>query len=202
MAKLFPLRLDGATQTVSAAATWNKLTSYVDVDTDGAYAFTLVDAVDPGTILTVYRSATGSSEVDVDYNSVTLHTLDAATESCMLMWTGSSWETLSNSSASGSISTTNLTMTGNLVVQGNADIGNAATDTVGFYGATKVAQQAGAAQAAVTAETDLPAAGAGAGATYTQAEVTAAIENIHDLIALTNEIRQCLVDLGLIKGAA
>ena len=33
------------------------------------------------------------------------------------------------------------TISGNLVVQGNTDLGNADTDTIGFYGVTKTARQ-------------------------------------------------------------
>jgi hypothetical protein len=53
---------------------------------------------------------------------------------------------------SGVLSAASLTLTGNLVVQGNTDLGNAVSDTIGFYGSTKVAQPASASQA-VTAVT-------------------------------------------------
>ena len=208
---LFPLRLDGAAQDVSAAAQWNGKTSLIEVSAAAAaFDIDLVAAEEPGTMLTI--NVTGASLAndvtvkDPADNAIT--TLDSPTDNICLMWTGSAWVVIANSTSTGTLSETNLALTGTLSVagaatlNGNVAVGNAITDTVGFYGATAVAQQAAAAQTAVTAETDLPAAGAGASASYTQAEVTAAIENIHDLIALTNEIRQCLVDLGLIKGAA
>jgi len=203
---LFPLFLDGATQALSAAeaATWDGKTSFVSLDNNGIGTFTLGEVADggypiePGTVVSVYRSAAGSTDIDVlpKAGASALVSLNGPTESAVFMWDASEWKIVSNATANGSVSTTNFTATGNVA------LGDAAGDTLSFHGATPVAQQAGAAQAAVTAEGDLPAAGTGAGASYTQAEVTAAIENIHDLIALTNEIRQCLVDLGLIKGEA
>lgn len=69
--------------------------------------------------------------------------------------------------------------------------GKAATDKIGFYGATPVAQPASAAQAAA------PAGGTGATA---GAYDTAAHRDA--LIALVNEIRSCLVNAGLMKGSA
>tara|TARA_R100001510_G_C7547022_1_gene132267 strand:- start:27 stop:650 length:624 start_codon:yes stop_codon:yes gene_type:complete len=203
---LFPLFLDGATQALSAAeaATWDGKTSFVSLDNNGIGTFTLGEVADgdypiePGTVVSVYRSANGSTDIDVlpKAGASALVSLNGPTESAVFMWDASEWKIVSNATANGSVSTTNFTATGNVA------LGDAVGDTLSFHGATPVAQQAGAAQAAVTAEGDLPAAGTGAGASYTQAEVTAAIENIHDLIALTNEIRQCLVDLGLIKGEA
>ena len=58
-------------------------------------------------------------------------------------------------------------------------LGAAVTDTVGFYGATKVVQPASASQTAITA-----------GATTTAHKT------------LTIALRAALIDLGLIKGAA
>lgn len=56
------------------------------------------------------------------------------------------FQTISVSSTTGAVSVTATlgasTSITNLEVSGNAGIGNAATDTLGFYGATKVAQPA------------------------------------------------------------
>ena len=125
---VFPLRLDGAVQTVSAAATWNGETSLVDIDTDGTYDFDLIDADLPGTILTIERSASGSSSVTVnDPNGDAIVDLDSATDTICLIYTGSEWQTLANATASGTLSTTALTMTGNLSVGGTATVTGAAT---------------------------------------------------------------------------
>lgn len=59
------------------------------------------------------------------------------------------------------------------------EIGQSATDKIGFYGVTTVVQPSSTTQAAVTT-----------GATTTQVG------------ALANELRSALVSLGLIKGAA
>ena len=80
---------------------------------------------------------------------------------------------------------------GQVKVKGDLLIGNSAASKVGFYGTTPIAQRAGAAQA------EAPAGGAGAteGAYDTAAHRDA-------LIALVNEMRTVLVNLGLMKGAA
>lgn len=77
---------------------------------------------------------------------------------------------------------------------GNDDgtvLGQSTTDKIGFYNATPVVQRAHADQAAA------PAGGTGATA---GAYDTAA--NRDALIALVNEMRTVLVNLGLMKGAA
>lgn len=70
--------------------------------------------------------------------------------------------------------------------------GQSATDLIGFYGVTPVAQQSGSAQAAL-ATTAAVTTGGYMFATSAQAD---------GAITLLNEIRSCLVDLGLIKGSA
>lgn len=72
----------------------------------------------------------------------------------------------------------------NLTTTGNTALGNAITDTIGFYGTTPIAQRAGAAQA-----TSLVG-------TASSADVTS------DLKAAVIEIQNTLIALGLFKGAA
>lgn len=62
----------------------------------------------------------------------------------------------------------------------------------------KVAQRAGAVQAAVSATV---VAGA-AGANPTQAEYAVAVAKINALVVLTNELQATLVEKGIMKGAA
>lgn len=70
-------------------------------------------------------------------------------------------------------------------------IGQSVTDKLGFYGNTTVVQSSGADQAAA------PAGGTGATAgAYDTAN------NRDAMIALVNEIRTTLVNLGLMKGSA
>lgn len=52
-----------------------------------------------------------------------------------------------DSDAAASPTFTDVTATGNLTVAGNVALGDAATDTIGLYGATKVSQRASAVQA-------------------------------------------------------
>jgi hypothetical protein len=87
-----------------------------------------------------------------------------------------------------------LTLGNNNIVAGTGDgvkIGTATTQKLGFFDATPIVRPAGAAQAAVatTAATDVTPFG------YTEAQANA-------IVALVNEMRSVLVNLGLMKGAA
>lgn len=86
---------------------------------------------------------------------------------------------------------------------GGFTMGHSALDLVSFYGATAIAQLAGAAQAAVTdgsTGTANPTTGIAAlTGTYNS---TLLINAIATLAAQGNAIRNALVSLGLIKGAA
>jgi hypothetical protein len=87
-----------------------------------------------------------------------------------------------------------LTLGDNDIVAGDGagvKIGTADTQKLGFFDATPIVQPAGAAQAAVatTGATDVTPFG------YTEAQANA-------IVALVNEMRSTLVNLGLMKGAA
>ena len=71
-------------------------------------------------------------------------------------------------------------------------IGGAATDKVGFYGATPIVQRSGAAQAAV----------ATTGATNSSPYGYTTAAQADAIVTLLNEIRAALVAAGIIKGAA
>lgn len=96
---------------------------------------------------------------------------------------------------------------------GGVTVGQSATDLVGFYGATPVAQRAGAAQAVTVAVTDGSGGTAAATngiailtGTYNSALIINSIATLAEqgnaLVALTNELRAALVALGAIKGSA
>jgi UDP-N-acetyl-D-mannosaminuronic acid transferase (WecB/TagA/CpsF family) len=70
-------------------------------------------------------------------------------------------------------------------------IGTSASQKLGFYGATPIAQRAGAAQAAVATTPATNSTPYG----YAEAQANA-------IVALVNELRAALVAVGLIKGAA
>lgn len=82
-------------------------------------------------------------------------------------------------------------------------LGQSATDLIGFYGATPIAQPAGAAQAAITdGSTGTAAATNGIAALTGTYNSTLLINAIATLAAQSNAIRNALVSLGIIKGAA
>lgn len=86
---------------------------------------------------------------------------------------------------------------------GELQVGDATTDTLGFYGATPIAQPAGAAQAAVTdGSTGTAAATNGIAALTATYNSTLLINAIATLAAQGNALRNAMVSLGLIKGAA
>lgn len=72
---------------------------------------------------------------------------------------------------------------------------------IGFDVKDPIAMQTGAAQAAVAVTTTSPGSGADA-TTFNGAECTKAYNDIVAIVALLNEIRQCLIDVGIIKGSA
>lgn len=80
-------------------------------------------------------------------------------------------------------------------------IGDAATDTVGFYGATPAVQPAATAQSAV-ATTAITTLATTPTATDIAVAVNALITRVAAVVALSNQQRADLVTLGLQKGSA
>ena len=82
-------------------------------------------------------------------------------------------------------------------------VGSAATDLVGFYGATPIAQPAAAAQAAVTDASGGTAAPTNGILTITGTyNSTILADAIATLAAQGNAIQAALVSVGLMKGSA
>lgn len=85
---------------------------------------------------------------------------------------------------------------------GGEQIGQSATDLVGFYGSTPQVQPTNAAQAAVTdGSTGTASATSGIQALTSSYNSTLLGNAIATLAAQTNQIRSALVSLGLIKGS-
>lgn len=78
--------------------------------------------------------------------------------------------------------------------EGGVTICTSTTQKLAFHGSTPVAQQAGAAQAILALDVALTGADT--------VDLTALNADMSAIQTLVNEIRQCLIDLGLIKGAA
>ena len=165
---VFPLILDGAVQAITSASdSWNGLTSYVTCTAGSAYTFTLAKNADEklraGTLITFIKTDANSNAItidpsdDFDSGSVDSVALGSQNESCTFIYDGSSWRLFTQDQTNSTPAFTggtvsSLTVTGATVLEGNVDVGNAATDTIGFFGASKVVQPAEAAQAAVVAE--------------------------------------------------
>jgi hypothetical protein len=81
----------------------------------------------------------------------------------------------------------------NLTSTGNTALGDAATDTLGFFGTTAIAQRAGATQA--TIGTTTATTGSGVFGFTNSTQFSAAVAQLE-------EIRAALVAYGLLKGAA
>jgi hypothetical protein len=86
---------------------------------------------------------------------------------------------------------------------GGMTVGQSSSDLVAFYGATPVDQPAGAAQAAVTDASGGTAAPTNGIATLTGTYNSTILANaLATIAAQSNALRNALVELGLIKGAA
>jgi hypothetical protein len=82
-------------------------------------------------------------------------------------------------------------------------VGQSASDLVGFYGATPIAQPSGAAQAAVTDASGGTAAATNGILTLTGTyNSTILADAIATLAAQSNAIRNALVSVGIIKGSS
>lgn len=207
---IFPLLLDGATQTISAAGnrTWDTNTSIVNVTASTNTTVTIPAFKTDGRphelgtlVVITCGTLTSGNDVKVYNGSVDANnliaTLDDANESTTLMLTNSGWFQLARENNSGTLAADNVTLTGTLTVggtstlNGNVVVGSEATDTIGFYGATPTARIAAATQAQVSAPT--------ISAAPTKAELDAAFLATNTLL---NKLRADLVTLGLIKGSA
>lgn len=97
--RVFPIFLDGAVQSVTAAGSWNGETSRVVVSAaSAAYAFTLGDATIPGTLVSIMQDDATGGAVTVNVSSDPAGNaafdqvvLDSLGECVTLMWTGSEW---------------------------------------------------------------------------------------------------------------
>ena len=170
--------------------------------------FTIVNTADAAEALTVKEDSGTTTIGTIGQNEVGQFFCDGTT------WWGNTQADVTNLAVGGT-----LTVTGATALNGNVDVGNAITDTVGFYGATKVAQGASASQAAVTltavsaiATTVLSAAYTGmwafSSSTVAQTWRTRINQLRVDVTAmnvLMTAVRKALVPttgVGLIKGAA
>tara|TARA_Y100000004_G_scaffold154581_1_gene178781 strand:+ start:349 stop:753 length:405 start_codon:yes stop_codon:yes gene_type:complete len=97
-----------------------------------------------------------------------------------------------------------LEVDGATTLNGNVAVGNATSDTIGFYGVTKVAQLGHADQTALTDSTGGSVSNATLAAVGdTSSDQSAAINaNFAKTAQLVNRLRADLVSLGLIKGSA
>ena len=96
------------------------------------------------------------------------------------------WEVIAKDASTGSLSAVDITLSGNLVVNGNTAIGDAATDTVGFFGATAVVQQTGAVQLTDSTGGTAAANNTLVAITDTTSDVSALINN--NLATLAREV--------------
>ena len=109
----------------------------------------------------------------------------------------------------------NMTVTGTQTLSGSVAIGDASTDSIGFYGATKITQPTDASQAAVSStavaavtSTAVVSVSATQWAFTSSAQGLSVLNSIGSLITSTNALtvhtnvmRAALVNLGLVKGS-
>lgn len=210
---VIPVYLDGPKQSLvffeedsSNFCDWNGLTSSIVVESDVIQNGTirLGKANHYGTVVHIKLEADQDIIVRpyVDQQSgEVIKTLNANGETLTVLFNGTTWVQIADTETTATTATsgTSLALSSNLTVDGNVKLGDAATDTIGFYDATAIVQPASADQAAVDVS-GLPADGAASVADATHLE--AAVDSIKELATLVNELRSNLVSLGLIKGQA
>lgn len=207
---VIPVYLDGPKQSLvfdeNAFCDWNGLTSSMVVESDIAQNGTirLGKANHYGTVVHIKLETDQDIIVRpyVDQQSgEVIKTLNANGETLTVLFNGTTWVQIADTETTATTATsgTSLALSSNLTVDGNVKLGDAATDTIGFYDATAIVQPASADQAAVDVS-GLPADGAASVADATHLE--AAVDSIKELATLVNELRSNLVSLGLIKGQA
>jgi len=201
---IIPFYLEAPTQVINAtgAQSWDGKTSKISI-TDGSDNVALsVDAVaaqglvKPGALLVVQwnvDSITATKKVTINYGGAAISELDAAGESVTFLFFNdrdsqddAGWEVIAKDASTGDLSAVDITLAGDLVVNGNTAIGNAATDTVGFFGATAVAQQTGAAQLTDSTGGTAAANNTLVAITDTTSDVSALINN--NLATLAREV--------------
>src|SRR3990167_4476935 len=144
-------QLLGATFTMDA-----DMPPLVSLDPGGSARTVLLPAEEKGLWFLISNTANASELLTVkeDSNTTTIATLDQDEYGlffCSVNEAGAlEWRALTPSGIGDALTLGSLTVSGATALNGNTDIGNAVTDTVGFYGSTKVVQPASASQAAVT----------------------------------------------------
>lgn len=97
---VFPLFLEGATQSIAASGNWNGTTSKVEVSATST--ITVGDAEVPGTIVQIVANTAlinvivnFTNAVSAHQNSITMLGVDAG-YAVIAMWNGSAWVALSS----------------------------------------------------------------------------------------------------------
>lgn len=201
---IIPFYLEAPTQVVNAtgAQAWNGRSSKISI-TDGSDNVTLsVDAVasegliKPGALLVVQwnvTSITSSKKVTINYKGSAISELDAAGESVTFLFFDDrdsvddpAWEVIAKDASTGNLSAVDIALSGDLAIDTDLFVVDSATDKIGFFGATAVVQQTGA--AALTDSTGGTAAANNTlvAVTDTTSDVSALINN--NLATLAREV--------------
>ncbi len=213
---IIPFSLEAPTQVINAtgAQSWDGKTSKISI-TDGSDNVALsVDAVaaqglvKPGALLVVQwnvASITATKKVTISYGGSAISELDAAGESVTFLFFNdrdsqddAGWEVIAKDASTGDLSAVDLDMSGSLTIDTDLLEVNSTSRSIGFFGESAVEQPATTAD--VAAASSLPTDGTGdtlAGASYSQAEVSALIETVYDLMGLVNQLNADLKELGL-----
>ncbi len=160
---IIPFYLEAPTQVVNAtgAQAWNGRSSKISI-TDGSDNVTLsVDAVasegliKPGALLVVewnVASITSSKKVTINYKGSAISELDAAGESVTFLFFDDrdsvddpAWEVIAKDASTGNLSAVDIALSGDLAIDTDLFVVDSANDKIGFFGATAVVQQTGAA---------------------------------------------------------
>lgn len=128
---IFPLYLTAPAQSAVGATAWNGNTSNVTYAPTSNVTFTVGDAVEIGTVLSVRKTNATTNTLTVSANANNIATLNNENDNVTLIWDGNDWQVYSLSDIPASISATSLSLTGTLSVPGASML-----NTIGVTGAS------------------------------------------------------------------
>jgi hypothetical protein len=139
---IFPLYLTAPAQSAVGATAWNGSTSNVLYAPTGNVAFTVGDAVEIGTVLSIRKTNATAVNLTVNANASNIVILSNEHDTVTLIWDGNDWQIYSLSDIPASLSATSLSLAGNLSVAGTSTLnimgvtGASTFNTIGVTGAS------------------------------------------------------------------
>jgi hypothetical protein len=133
---IFPLYLTAPAQSAVGATAWNGSTSNVLYAPTGNVAFTVGDAVEIGTVLSIRKTNATAVNLTVNANASNIVILSNEHDTVTLIWDGNDWQIYSLSDIPASLSATSLSLAGNLSVAGTSTLNIMGVTGASTFGST------------------------------------------------------------------